>query len=235
LAQISRKELKSDEFVSGMDAAFEFFLQHQTRIIAAAIVVAVVAGIGYGIFAWQRHRNQTAAAMLAQALNTLHAPLASAGAPPTVTSYPTVQARAVVAAQQFQAVVNAYPSTDTGKLARYYLGLAQLDLNQNSAAESNLEAASRSSDTVVALTAQNALANLDIQLGKLPQAHALLITLSRQDSPTLPKAVAMLELADLDREYNPTEAAQYYRQLETEYPSTPTAQQASQQLASLKQ
>ncbi|HXE31761.1 MAG TPA: hypothetical protein VN515_08170 [Terriglobales bacterium] len=232
MSQISRKELKSDEFVSGMDAALEFFLQHRDRIIVAAVILAVALGGGYGIYAWRASRNQRAAAMLAEALTTLHAPLLGPTTPQGTAAYASPATRGTAAAQQFQAVISQYPSTAAGQLARYYLGLAQLDALDPSA-EKNLQAAADSGDAVASTAAKNALANLDIQQGKLPQAHALLLELSKQDSATMPRAVALMELADLDRTYNPTEAAQYYRQLQADYPSTQTAQQAGQQLAAI--
>ena len=240
MAQISRKELKSDEFVSGMDAALEFYLQHQRALLTALVVVVVVAAAGYGYFTWNRNRNQAAAALLAQGLTTLHANIqAPAAATPNTpapapgTAYASIEERGKAAAQQFQQVVDQYGSTSAGRLAQYYLGLAQLDA-QDPHASQTLQAATHSSDTVAATAAQHALANLDIQEGKLAEAHSLLQKLTQQDSPTLPRAVAMMELAALDRTYNPKEAAQLYKQLQTDYPSTSTAQLAQQELATLK-
>ncbi|MGH9485210.1 MAG: tetratricopeptide repeat protein [Terriglobales bacterium] len=240
MAQISRRELKSDEFVSGMDAAYEYYLQHQKSIITIIIIVAVVACLGYGFFAWRQSRNQKASAMLAQALNTLHAPISTAGAAatPGTPSFTDAKARGAAAAQQFQAVVGAYGSTSVGRLAHYYLGLAELDEKTPAAskkAEADLQAASSSSDATVAAAAKHALANLAIQNGDLAKAHALLLALTQQDSPTMPRAVALLELASLDRTYKPKEAATYYHQLETQYPNTSTAALAQKQLADLKQ
>lgn len=235
MSQISRKELKSDEFVSGMDAALEFFLQHRDRLITLAVIVVVVAAAGYGYFAWNSNRNQKANALLAVGVNTLHAPLtpATAGTP---GGYANAAARAQAAVAQLQQVVDQYGSTNAGQMARYYIGLAQLDLSTPDAAkqaQASLEQASNSGDAAVATTAKHALANLAIQQGNLAKAHELLLALTHQDSPTLPRAVALMELADLDRTYNPKEAAQLYQQLQTEYPSTATAEQAKQQLASL--
>lgn len=237
MAQISRKELKSDEFVSGMDAAYEFFLQHQRQIITLGIAVAVIAGAVYSYIALQNSRNRAAAAMLTAALNTLHTPLKQTGPtapPPTpgTPSFASASDRAAAATQQLQAVIQRYGSTEAGQMARLYLGLAQQDQSDSQAA-ATLQAASASSDKVVATAAQHALANFDIQHGNLAAAHTLLLKLTQQDSPTLPRAVALMELADLDRTYNPKEAAMYYQQLQQDYPSTQTAEQAQQQLAAL--
>jgi hypothetical protein len=237
LAQISRKELKSDEFVSGMDAAYEFYLQHQKQIISLAVAVAVVAVGVYGYISWQNSRNRAAGALLTVALNTMHAPLSTGpnAQPPApgVTTFASANARAAAAIPELQSVIQKYPSTQAGQMARLYLGLAQRDVNSPQAA-ATLQAAAKSSDKVVAVAAQHALANYDIEHGSLAAAHALLLKLTQQDSPALPRAVVLMELADLDRTYNPKEAAQYYQQLQQDYPSTQTAQQAQQQLAALK-
>lgn len=220
-----------------MDAAYEFYLQHQKAILTTIVVVVVVAFLGYGLFAWRQSRNQKANALLAQALNTLHAPLTAAAPAPATVSFPDAKSRGAAAVTQFQAVVDNYGSTDAGRLAHYYLGLAELDEKTpeaNKKAEADLEVASRSSDATVAAAAKHALANLAIENGDLAKAHALLLALTQQDSATMPRAVALLELADLDRTYNPKEAATYYQQLQTQYPNTSTAQLAQQQLASLK-
>lgn len=232
MAQISRKELKSDEFVSGMDAALEYFLQHRDRILTLAVAVVVIAAAGWSYYSWRTSRNRAAAALLAQGINTLHTPLLGPGTPQGVATFASPATRGQAAAAEFQQVINRYGSTPAGQLARFYLGLAQLDFHDPSA-EKNLQTAAASSDVNVSAAARHALANLDIQNGKLAEAHALLLQLLQQNSPTLPHAVVLMELADLDRTYNPKEAALYYRQLAAEYPGTQTAQQADQQLAAL--
>lgn len=233
MSQISRKELKSDEFVSGMDAAYEYFLQHQKSIISIAIAVVVIVALGWGFVAYRGARNRAASALLADGLNTLHAPLLGPTTPQGTAAYASTVTRANAAIAQFQQVLDQYPSTEAGQLARLYLGLAQLD-TKSPQAEKNLEAAAASSNAIASTAGKHALANVDIQQGKLAAAHALLQQLTQQDSPTLPRAVAVMELADLDRTFNPKEAASLYKRLQTDYPGTSTADQAQQQLASLK-
>lgn len=233
MSQISRKELKNDEFVSGMDAAYEYFLQHQKSIIAAAVAVVVVVALGWGVYAWRNSRNRAATAMLAEGINTLHSPLLGPSTPKGTAAYASTVTRANAAIAEFQKVIDQYPSTEAGQLARFYLGLAQLDTKSPDAVK-NLETAAASSNAVTSTAAKHALANVDIQNGKLAEAHNLLQQLTQQDSATLPRAVAVMELADLDRTYNPKEAAELYKRLQTDYPGTSTADQAQQQLASLK-
>lgn len=229
---ISRKELKSDEFVSGVDAAYEFFLQHRDRIIVAAVAVVIVVGAAWGVFAWRSSRNHAASALLAQAINTLHAPVGQNNVPAGIENYPTDAARATAAAKQFEAVVHRYGSTQSGQLAEFYLGLAQM-VTDRSQGQATLERVSKSSDAIASTAAKHALANVYVSENNPQQAHQLLLELSQQDSATFPRPAALMELADLDRTYNPQEAVKYYKQLQAEFPNTTTADQAAQMLATL--
>lgn len=235
MANISRQELKSDEFVSGVDAAFEFYLQHQKQILTILVIVVVVVASAYGVYAWNHNRTQKAEAALAVGLDRLHAPILAKGqtAPPGVETFGSEQDRARAAQQQFEKVIAGYGSTDSGQIARYYLGLTQVELQQTQQAESTLKQASQSGDDTVQALARNALANLYISEGKAEQARPILEDLIKQDSPTVPKAVAMTELAELDKTSDPAAAARLYKQLSQDYPNTPTGQQAEQALASL--
>lgn len=237
MAQISRQELKSDEFLSGVDAAFEFYLQHQkTLLVGLAVVILVAAGI-YGLYAWNSNRNEKAASELAAALDTFHAPLANAGRPVPAgqPSFANAAARATAAHKQFQQVVDSYASTRSGKFARFYLGLTELDMNQDAAAEKDLQLAASTGSDDVAPLAENALANLKIAQGKTNEAKRLLQSLATKNSSVLPSAVVLTELADLEATTQPSEAAGLYRRLQRDYPDTQTAEHAQQALAQLGQ
>lgn len=235
MAHISRQELKSDEFVSGVDAAFEFYLQHQKQILTLLVVVVVVVASSYGVYAWNHKRNQQASNLLSAGLDTVHAPILQAGqtAPANITAFANEQARARAAQAQFQKAVDQYGSTESGKIARYYLGLTQVDLNQPKQAESTLQQVISSGDATVQALARNALANLYIAEGKTADARKLLQDLAQQNSPMVPRAMALTELAQLEANSDPAAAATIYKQLSKEYPNTQTAQQAQQALASL--
>lgn len=232
MARISRQELKSDEFVSGMDTAYEFFLEHQTTIVVTAVVIAVVVLCGWGAWSWHNHRDQSAAALLGAGLDTLHAPLASSNPPAGVAAFPSVAARGQAAAGQFQTLADRYGSTPSGHLAQYYLGLAQEDAGEPQA-EATLQKAASGSDATASALAKNALANYYQSRNENQPAIAELRQIAGLNSPLLPHSVVWMELANLERDTNPTDAANYYRLLQAEYPGTDTAQQAQQGLATL--
>lgn len=235
MANISRQELKSDEFVSGVDAAFEFYLQHQKQILTTLVLVVVVVASAYGFYAWNHSRTEKAETALSTGLDRLHAPILAGGqsAPVGVETFANEQDRARAAQEQFEKVIANYGSTHAGQIARYYLGLTQVELQQTQQAESTLKHASQSGGSAVQALAKNALANLYVSEGKAEQARPILEDLIRQNSPSVPKAVAMTELAELDKSSDPAAAARLYRQLSEDFPNTPTGQQADQALVSL--
>ena len=54
------------------------------------------------------------------------------------------------ARKQFQAIADKYPSTQTGKMARYFVGVTSAQLEDNATAERNLQEAADSSDSQLA-------------------------------------------------------------------------------------
>jgi hypothetical protein len=77
------------------------------------------------------------------------------------------------------------------------------------------------------------LAQLDDRTGQGEEAVKLYKQLIAVPAVLVPKPVVMLALAEHYRQKNPTEAAKLYAQIKSEYPNTPVADQADQQLALL--
>jgi predicted negative regulator of RcsB-dependent stress response len=233
---ISRQELKEDEFVSSLDSAYEYYLQHQKSVITTAIAVAIVIAIGVSAFYWNRSRNQKASALLSQALQLYHAPLQTPGQPaqPNVQTYASEHDRAVAAQKVFRQAAESYGGTSAGKFARYYLGLTQVELGDNAGAENTLRAAASSGNDNVSALAKQALADLYVTQGKVQQAQSLLRELINKPTDTVPKAESMLALAAAERDSNPADATKLYSQIKAEFPDSQTAQAADRELASLR-
>jgi len=232
MARISRHELKTDEFVSGMDVAYEYYLQHRHAVLTTVVVVLVIAGLGWGGYSWQKHRSAQADALLTAALATYHAPVGTPAAPGQ-TSYGTVAQRAQAAQPQFQKVRDSYPHTFAADLAAYYLGLTQGDSGDLSGAEKTLQAVTAGRDVNVQALARQGLAQLYAQEGKPELAQQQLRSLIGNKSETVPSGLATFELAQMEQDSNPGDAIKLYRQVKLEYPNSSMAQQADQQLATL--
>ncbi len=153
---------------------------------------------------------------------------------PESETFPTAQGKYRKALEQFTAITRNFPRTKAAAIARYHQGVCQAQLGDHSAAIRSLQEASRASDRAIASLAQLALAGELAKSGKLDQARKLFQDLADHPTLTVPRATALLEMADAYRGTQPAQARQLYQQLEKQFGSDATLAQAiKQQLASL--
>ena len=232
---ISRKELKKDEvretFVHGADAV----LSHQT-LTAYLLVAAIVVGLGF--FGWKTYaERQTvkASAAFDDAMKIFQARVRAPGEPaePTEVTYVEEKNKWADAAQKFHDVAAKYPRTRPGQLAYYYDGLSLERIDKYDDARKALESAADGGSDDYAALARFELAQLDDRTGRGDEAVKLFEQLMAKPAVLVPKPVVMLALAEHYAPKNPAEAAKVYGQIKTEFPGTPIAQQADQELALL--
>ena len=77
------------------------------------------------------------------------------------------------------------------------------------------------------------LAQLNDRMGQADEAVKNYQQLMAKPAVLVPRPVVMLALAQHYGQKNPIEAAKLYSQIKTEYPDTPIAEQADQELALL--
>ena len=232
---ISRRDLKKDEvretFAHGADAV----LSHQSLtayILLAAIVIAL------GIFGWRTYaERQTvkASAAFGDAMKTFQARVRAPGEPaePTEVTYVDQKNKWADAAQKFHDVAAKYPRTRPGQLANYYSGLSLERIDRYDDAKKALQAAVDGGSDDYAALARFELAQLDDRTGQGDEAVKIYEQLIAKPAVFIPKSVVMLALAEHYSQKNPAEAAKVYGQIKTEFPGTPMAQQADQELALL--
>jgi hypothetical protein len=236
LAQhISRRDLKKDEvretFAHGADAV----LSHQTLtayIFFAAIVVAL------GVFGWRTYaERQTvkASAAFDDAMKVFQARVRAPGEPaqPGEVTYVDEKNKWADAAQKFHDVAAKYPRTRPGQLANYYAGLSLERGGKYDEARKALQSAADGGGEDYAALARFELAQLDDRTGQGDEAVRLFEQLMAKPAVLVPKPVVMLALAEHYGQKNPAAAAKVYGQIKTEFPGTPIAQQADQELALL--
>jgi tetratricopeptide (TPR) repeat protein len=120
--RLTRKELREpDEFVSLIDAAGDYVLDHLPRVIAAAVGFLVLILIVVGLRLYSNHQAQAAAEAFFSASNVYG------------------QKDYKAAAAQFAALANDYSGTSLGRLALLYLGDAYLAQNQFAPARDTLQ------------------------------------------------------------------------------------------------
>jgi predicted negative regulator of RcsB-dependent stress response len=233
LAQhIPRKQLKKDEFRETLAHGAEAVLSH--RQLTAYVVIAATL-IALGGFAWRsysQHQTVKAFAAFDAAMKVFDTPV---GPPltPGETTYPDENKKFTEAQKKFAEVASRYPHTRAGQLASYYSALSLERLGKNEDTKKRLEALMHGGDAEVAAMAKFELAGVDDRTGRGDEAVRLYLELIAKPTALVPKAVAMLALADHYSVSNPSEAAKLYGQIKTDYPDTPMAQEADQALALL--
>ncbi len=229
MAHLSRRELKTDEFMSGLDAAWEYCLEHRRLLITAGVIVVVVALAVWGGLSWRQHRLHQAQSELAQGLELYHATISTQPLPNGQPSFPTATARAQAALAKFRAAA-AYRGTRPGRLARYYSALAEIDAGHGARGAAGLKRLSGSSHANLAALARAALANYELSQGNDAEAATQFRQLLAHPAPAVPRATILWQLAGIESHRDPSAAQQLYRQIVQQYPNSQTAQAAAQRL-----
>jgi tetratricopeptide (TPR) repeat protein len=237
----TRHQLKQDRFskvtFEAAGNAAHWSVEHQSKLIAAVIVVIVIGAIAFGGWYYLNSQDEKASAEFSTAVRTWETPLRPAGVPPQpgTDSFASAQERATAARKQFQAIVDKYPRTHTADMARYFVGLASAQLGDNAAAEHSLQEAARSSNADLAALGKFALAS--VYRAENKDAQAIDLYKQLMDKPTLvvSKATAQLELASFyESRQKPDEAKKIYEQVQKENPATDAASLAQRRTAALK-
>jgi len=229
---LSRKELKQDKIHDAIEHGAEAVFSHSQ---AAAILVSVVIAVVLVYGGWKLyHDRQTlhASAALDEAMKVYYAPIHQAGQPADASdiSFSDLQTRAQSASTKFAAIANKYPSTNPGKLARYYDGLTLLDLEKQNQALEELKKVVGGSDKELSAMAQYQMATIYARTGKTDDAVKTYRALADQKSVLVPRPLVLLELADLLGQSKPAEATTIYQQIKKDYPGSTVSERADRGL-----
>ena len=238
----TRHQLKQDRFskvtLEAAENAAHWTAEHQAKLVAGIIAVVVIAAIGFGGWYYVSLQDEKASAEFTTAVRTFETPVRPAGIPPQpgMESFASQEERATAARKQFQAIVDKYPRTHTADMARYFVGLASMQLNDNAAAEHNLQEAANSSNPDLAALGKFALASVYRAEKKDTQAIDLYKQLIAKPTLVVSKASAQIELAGFyESQQKPDEAKKLYDQVEKENPSSEASSLAQRRAATLKQ
>jgi TolA-binding protein len=233
--------MKQDRFskatLEAAEKTVHWSQEHQSKIIAAVIAVVVIGATAFGGWYYVNTQDEKASLDLSVAVRTLETPLRPAGTPaqPDQPSYESATERATAARKQFQAIADKYPSTRTGKMARYFVGVTSAQLGDNATAERNLQEAANSSDSQLASLGKIALASVYRAENKDSQTADLYKQLIDKPTELVSKVTAQLELASFYESRQKTdEAKKLYEQIQKENPQTEAASMAQRRVAELK-
>ena len=237
----ARHQLKQDRFskatLHAAEQTVHWTVEHQSKLLIAGIVVAVVALIGFGGWYYINSQDEKASIELGAATRVLEQQVRPAGVPaqPGFPSFASAQERATEARKQFQAIVDKYPHTRTADMARYFVGLTSSQLGDYAAAARNLQEVAKSSNKDLAALARFALASVFRAENKDAQATELYKQLIDKPTTTVNKITVQLELAQFyEGRQKPDEAKRIYDQVQKENPATEAASLAQQRANKLK-
>lgn len=233
----TRHQLKEDRFSQAAAETVHWTVEHKSKIVIAAIVLAAAALIGFGGWYYINTQDERASMDLGAATRLLDEPVRPEGVPaqPGYPSFASSQERATEARKKFQAIVDKYPHTRTADMARYFVGLTASDLGDYAAAERNLQETANSSSKELAALGKFALASVYRAEKKNSQAADLYKQLAEKPASTVNKITAQLELAQFyESQQKPDEAKRIYEQIQKENPATEAAQIAQQRAGKLK-
>jgi predicted negative regulator of RcsB-dependent stress response len=229
---LTRKELKQDKIHDAIEHGAEAVFSHGQ---AATIIVSVLIAVALVYGGWRLYSDRQtlhASAALDEAMKVYNAPLRQANTPVEAgeLSYADSQTRAQDASGKFAAVADQYPSTNPGKLARYYQALTLLDLEKQNQALETLKKVVGGSDKELSAMAEYQMATIYARTGKIDDAAKSYRSVADQKSVLVPRALVLLELADLLRQTKPAEAAALYQQIKKDYPASAVSERADRGL-----
>ncbi len=220
----TRHQLKASEIQSTYEQFEQFGKDHYREIVGVVLAAGLVAALVSG-WRWYSDRQEASANVaLAGALKTFHAYVGPAqqGLGPNSQSFASAEEKYKKAKQQFGDVAGKYPHQEAGKIAFYHVGVCQAALGDHQEAIQTLQKAVDSAGKDIAPLARYALAGELASTGKSDQAARIYQDIADHPAVTMPRATALLALADLYRNSKPQQARAIYDSLQKEFASDAT-------------
>lgn len=237
----TRHQLKSDKFtratIGAAEATAHWSVEHKSKIVAGVISAVVVLAAVVGAWYYLGQQDDQANLELTRAVRTLETQIRPAGTPetPNFPSFASALDRATAAKKQLQAVVDQYPHTHTGDVARYLLGTTSVELGDNATAERELKDVASLYNRDLAALAKLALASFYGNTNRRKDALDLYKQLIDKPTDTVSKVMAQLQLAALyESSQQPLEAKRMYEQIVKENPKSEAESIAQAKLQSVK-
>jgi TolA-binding protein len=237
----TRHQLKQDRFrgatIDAAEKTVHWSVEHKNKLILATIVALIVAVVVVGGWYYLSQQDEKASIEVSHAVRTLDTPLRPAGMPaqPENPSFGSLTERATEAHKQFQVIVDKYPHTHSGEIARHFLGLTASQMGDNAAAERELGAVASTHNDDLSALAKFALAAVYRNTDRNKQAIDIYLKLIQRPTRTVGKVAAQVELAETYQSgKQPLEAKRIYEQIQKENPASEAAQLASAKLQELK-
>jgi hypothetical protein len=200
--KLTRKEILAEDPVHvAMVRLIEFF-QTQGRTIGIVVAAAAVLSIGiYGGLQYLGKREMQAQERLGKGIEFFHAQVAPDAAKDPyskglVPVFKSDTEKYQAAANEFSSLVSGYGYSKVSIAARYYLGLAQLQLDQKKEAVQNLgSVAANSRNRTLGYLAKKVLARDEASSGNYKGAREILDGMIKDPQCSIPKEDLSIELS----------------------------------------
>jgi tetratricopeptide (TPR) repeat protein len=228
-----KRQIKQDEFRTGLQQATEWMRAHAREVQMTALAVVVLVGAGLLVQNFRARQEAAAETSFSRAMEAFHAPVAAeipAGAERPATTFATREEKYRKALAEFEGVAKG-GSGGVRQRARYYAALSQMELGDLAAAEKSLSelAARKEDDDLVPSLARLALADLHRRNGQAGKAIDAYRQMLDDPSFLLPRDHVLLELAAAQEQADRlAEARASYERLFQEYPGSVYAGEARQ-------
>jgi predicted negative regulator of RcsB-dependent stress response len=237
----ARRQLKQDKFsrttIQVAEQTVHWTVEHQGKLIVAAIALVVVIVAVLGSWYYLEQQNQKASVDFGKAVQVLDTQVRPAGMPaqPDLPSYGSSAERAAEARKQFQAVIDKYPHTRASDFSHYFLGTTAAGVGDNAAAERELKVVAGYRNTDLSSLARMALASVYRNSNRTDEAIKIYKELVDKPTRTVNKASGEMALAETYQATGKTaDAKKLYEQLQKESASGAAGQLAAQKLQELK-
>jgi tetratricopeptide (TPR) repeat protein len=242
-----RHHLKDNELAIALQQAQTWAGSNSRTLITTlgAIVIVGVAVLGY--MAFRNNNDNKARALLAEAM-VIEEARVMPPAPPTGTTndptaiggqqpgtYPTEQAKLEAALPKFQAAADAYPSTETGLMARFHAAKALVTLGRFDEAAKQYDQVIAGNSPLLARSARLGKAEVQLRAAQYDPAIATLKQIVDQKDASLPADAVLMELARAYRLAGKTDdARKTLQQVVEQHADSQYASEAKAELEKIK-
>lgn len=200
--KLTRREIAEDPIHDALISTIET-LRTNAKIIAltcGGVALALVL-VFFGLLPYLDSRDSRAQQELAKGIDFYHGQVdAAAKEDPYALSpnatFPTEEAKYRAASAVFASAASRYGSSKIGVIARYYLGLCQIQLGKKSEAIASLEAAAgNTADRTIGYLAKKVLATYYVATGDGKKGQEILQGMLKDPQCDLPKEGLQVDLS----------------------------------------
>lgn len=218
---ISRRQLKEDEVLTGLERAYVYVVEHGREFAMAAAGVTFALLLVAGVVGYRERRFQKASLALSKALTIYHAPVVGDETPPNAPKpervFPSKAEKLTDAAAALRKVREDYSGTPSAKVATYYTGLCEHGLGNAEGAAQELQSVSEDREVLIAGLSRISLAML-ARDKKEPDKGLKLLEDKRYAYPA--DAAMFVRALSLEDQGKKTAALERYRDLEKTFPDS---------------